>query len=253
MAGAPTSILVRVQAKGGKFLADDIGGAEVVIRDAQTGRWLGGGLATGTSSGDLKSAYTPTCSLSTIVTPSKLGVQWLEAGSNTAGLSVSLEIDRPTLLEITAFGPMGGLQSAHRVTTTQWIVPGQTIDQGPGFIVELPGLLVQVLDPPTHGAHEIRGVATEVALVANVTMMCGCPISTSGPWLESDFQVAAAISPPGKPTTTVFLDYSGKTSRFLRLYQATTLGVYQAVITAVQKSTGNTGTGTVTFTVVPGS
>jgi hypothetical protein len=32
-----TSITVRVQAKGGKFLANDIGGSEVTIRDAQTG------------------------------------------------------------------------------------------------------------------------------------------------------------------------------------------------------------------------
>ena len=43
-----TSITVRVQSKGGKFLADDIGGSEVTIRDAQTGQWLAGGLALGT-------------------------------------------------------------------------------------------------------------------------------------------------------------------------------------------------------------
>jgi hypothetical protein len=36
-----TSIMVRVQAKGGTFLADDIGGVEVTIRDAQTGAFLG--------------------------------------------------------------------------------------------------------------------------------------------------------------------------------------------------------------------
>lgn len=58
-----------VQAKGGKFLADDIGGAEVVIRDAQTGRWLGGGLANGTDSGTLSDAYSAAASRMVIVTP----------------------------------------------------------------------------------------------------------------------------------------------------------------------------------------
>src|ERR1044071_1688789 len=145
---ATTSITVRVQAKGGKFLADDIGGSEVTIRDAQTGEWLGGGLALGTSSGNLSPAYSADASLNTIVTPpAEPGgpylVQWLSPQGDTSGLSVDLAISRPTLLEITAFGPLGGLQSAHRVTTTQWIGPGQRLDE-PGFIVEIPGLLVQV-------------------------------------------------------------------------------------------------------------
>jgi len=118
---AATSILVRVQAKGGKFLANDIGAAEVTIRDAQTGAWLGGGLALGTSSGNLVPGYAPNASLSTIVTPASEPngvpqVQWLVPVASTSGLQVSLPITRPTLLEITAFGPLGGLQSAHRAT-----------------------------------------------------------------------------------------------------------------------------------------
>jgi len=46
-----TPMLIRVQANGGKFLADDIGGAEVTVRDARTGRWLDGGRAQGPDSG----------------------------------------------------------------------------------------------------------------------------------------------------------------------------------------------------------
>ena len=64
-----TSITVGVQAKGGKFLADDIGGSEITIRDAQTGAWLGGGLALGTDSGNLSPLYSSNASLSAIVTP----------------------------------------------------------------------------------------------------------------------------------------------------------------------------------------
>src|SRR4051812_16463246 len=103
---ATTSILVRVQAKGGKFLADDIGGSEVTIRDAQTGEWLADGLALGTDSGNLSNQYSAGASLNTIVTPPPPNtsdpyvVQWLSADVTTSGLAADLAISRPTLLEI---------------------------------------------------------------------------------------------------------------------------------------------------------
>jgi hypothetical protein len=56
---ATTAMMIRVQANGGKFLADDIGGREVTVRDARTGRWLGGGRVQGPDSGTLQSGYVP--------------------------------------------------------------------------------------------------------------------------------------------------------------------------------------------------
>ncbi len=255
---ASTSITVRVQAKGGKFLADDIGGSEVTIRDAQTGERLGGGLALGTDSGNLSSTYTPNASLSAIVTPpvppAKLPIiQWLSTDANTSGLTVSLPISRPTLLEVSAFGPMAGLQSAHRAVAMHWIVPGQTLNQGPGFVVELPGLLVQVMEPATHLTILSNDLPYTVPFAVNVTMMCGCPIDIGQPWIPSDFTVTAAIGPVGKPATkTLKLGFPGKVPSLFTgswVLPAKSTGFYQAVITAVQHSTGNTGTGTVTFFV----
>jgi hypothetical protein len=177
-------------------------------------------------------------------------VQWLVPDASTSCLLVSLPIARPTLLEITAFGPLGGLQSAHRATLTQWIVPGQTVDQGPGFIVEIPGLLVQVMQPQTHLTIPSTSLPYTVPLEANVAMMCGCPIADGEPWIPTDFSVTAAIGLVGQPASdTITLGYTGTTSLFASSYQVTAAGDYQAVITAVQASTGNTGTGTVTFFV----
>jgi hypothetical protein len=251
-----SAITVRVQAKGGKFLADDIGGAEVIIRDAQTGQWLGGGLALGTDSGTLSPQYSPDASLSAIVTPADdpcgtPTIQWLSPSGSTSGLVAELPISRPTLLEITAFGPFGGLQSAHRVTSTQWIVPGQILDQGPGFVIEIPGLLVQVMEPATHLAIPSTSLPYTLPLQVNVTMMCGCQIADGQPWIPSDFDVTAAIGPVGElATDTVRLGFPGTTPSLFsgswEVPQGTT-GYYQAVITAVQRSTGNTGTGTATF------
>jgi hypothetical protein len=256
---ASTSITVRVQAKGGKFLADDIGGSEVTIRDAQTGELLASGLALGTDSGNLSTTYTPNASLSAIVTPpvppatQPTLIQWLSPDAGTSGLTVSLPISRPTLLAISAFGPMGGLQSAHRATATQWIVPGQTLNQGPGFVVELPGLLVQVQQPATHLAILSNQLPYTVPFAVNVTMMCGCQINNGQPWIPSDFAVTAAIGPVGHPATqTLTLGFAGTAPSLFTgswTLPAGSTGFYQAVVTAVQHSTGNTGTGTVTFFV----
>jgi hypothetical protein len=251
-----TSITVRVQAKGGKFLADDIGGSEVTIRDGMTGERLGGGLALGTDSGNLSTLYSSNASLSAIVTPPESPggtptVWWLSPDTATSGLVLDLDISRPTLLEITAFGPLGGLQSAHRVTTTQWIVPGQSLDQGPGFVVEIPGLLVQVMEPATHLAIPSTSLPYTVPFQVNVTMMCGCQIAAGQPWIPSDFAVTAAIGAVGQPpSATVVLSFPGTTpSLFTGSWQVPlgASGFFQAEITAVQLSTGNTGTGTVTF------
>lgn len=256
--GTPTSITVRVQAKGGKFLADDIGGSEVTIRDAQTGEWLAGGPALGTSSGGLSNTFVGNASLNAIVTPGVLPqpaftVWWLLADGEASRLAVEdLPITRPTLLEISAFGPMAGLQSAQRVTTTQWIIPGQSLTQGAGVVVELPGLLVQVLSPATHLAIPSTDLPYKVDFAVNVTMMCGCQIDYDQPWVPSDFTVTAAIGPVGQPATaTVPLGFAGTASLFTGSWQlpAGSTGFYQAVISAVQLRTGNTGTGTVTFFV----
>ncbi len=249
----PTSITVRVQASCGKFLADDIGGAEVTIRDAQTGELLGGGVARGTDSGNLSAAYESGASLATIVTPGDPPtVYWLVPDAGTSGLTLELPVTRPTLLSISAFGPLGGLQSAHRVMATQWIVPGQTLDQGAGFVLELPGLLVQVQQPATH--LKITSLPYMVELLANITMMCGCQIAESqpdnpSPWIPSDFQVWAQIDRIGQGTVgSVPLTFPGTLpSLFIGSYEVTEPGYYQATITAVQNSTGNTGCGVVTF------
>jgi len=245
-----TSILIRVQARGGKFLADDIGGAEVTVRDAWTGEWLGGGLARGTDSGNLKPDFSPSASQSAIVTPASAGsqpvIQWLVPDATTTALTLELALRRPTLLAVTAHGPMGGLQSAQRVETTTWALPGQSIDQGPGFVIELPGLVVQVLSPATH--LEITALPALITFQAKVTMMCGCQIADGEPWVPEDFVVTAAIAQVGEPPSAVVpLSYEGSPSLFKGSYKLEQPGFYQAVVSATQKSIGNLGTATVTF------
>jgi hypothetical protein len=249
-------MLIRVQANGGKFLADDIGGAEVTVRDARTGRWLDGGRAQGPDSGTLQQGYVSGASRSAVVTPgippAPLLVQWLVPKTGkTSGLTVHLPITQPTLLEVEVYGPLGGLQSARRVVTSTWAVPGQPITQEPGFVVELPGLVVQVQQPPTH--LEYSSVPQSVSFMVNVTMMCGCPIGPGLAWIPEDFTVTAAVERigSGEPPAHVNLGFLQSPSLFQGSFTLKERGFYQAAITAVQKSTGNLGTGTVTFFTKP--
>lgn len=252
MAKSETKVRVRVQAKGGKFLGDDIGGALVTLRDAQTGELLASGVTSG-DSGTVVSQYGSGASQRAIVTPgSPPTVQWVVASGTTSRFDAKLSLDRPTLLEVSAFGAVGGLQTAHRATTTQWVAPGEDLTAGPGFVVELPGLLVQVLQPPTH--LNLSSVPATVVLEANVTMMCGCPIAPTEPWVPTDFDVFADVRRAGAGRKRrVHLAFAGQTSLFAGSYEVREAGFYEAALTAIQKSTGNTGAGQVTFFHQPAS
>lgn len=102
-----TKIRVRVQAKGGKFLGNDIGGALVTIRDAQTGEIHASGVTSG-DSGSVVDAYSRDASQRAIVTPGRKPViHWLLAADSTSRFDAALSLERPTLLEFSAIGAMG--------------------------------------------------------------------------------------------------------------------------------------------------
>jgi hypothetical protein len=257
-AGGHVRIKIRVQALGGKFLGDDIGGALVTIRDQQTGEVIASGRTFG-NSGNLTSSYSAGASPSALITPSATGpvVQWLVPDDQSAHFVTDISVDRPRLLKVSARGPLGGLQSAHRVTATEWIVPGQSLD----LLLVIPGLLVQVKQPATHTAIPQGNTAIDIAFAANVGMMCGCPISAApnSPWVPSDFDVHADITPvnaPGIARQQLPLTYNsgGVPSLFggtLSFTPSQTPAFMEAIVTARQISTGNIGTGTVTFFVKP--
>ncbi|HWQ20959.1 MAG TPA: hypothetical protein VN455_14355 [Methanotrichaceae archaeon] len=248
MNSSKTKILARVQARGGKYLGDDIGGAWVTVRNSQTGELLASGVTSG-DSGEISDTYVQNASNRAIITPGNPDqVHWVVASPATSRFSADLVLDHPALLEISAFGAIGGLQTAHRVVATQWAVPGNDINVG----IEIPGLLVQVVEPATH--LEIPEVGTTVPLRANVAMMCGCPINKGMLWVPSDFNVSARIRNMGSGIVhLVPLEFStsGQPGLFEGSYKVTDPGFYEATILAVQRSTGNAGAGQVTFFTRP--
>jgi hypothetical protein len=212
-----------------------MGGVLVTLRDADTGELLARGTTAG-STGDtdriMREPHPHGTPLST---------------EESASFTATLDLDEPRWIEVTAFGPLGQRQSANRASVTQWIVPGRPITGGDALRLEMPGFVVDALSPAAHA--RLQGLPREVTLSANVTMMCGCPITPGGLWNADAFEVVAILKRNGESIGTLPLTYAGETSRFQGTWKIDTAGVYEAVIYAYDPANGNTGLDRVPFMV----
>src|SRR3546814_1383705 len=148
----------------------------VVLRDAKTGKILAKGLTAG-GTGDTKKIMEAVGRSPRRTTP------------DAAHYSTTLDISVPTLVKVELRGPLGRPLTMQRATSERWLVPG--ISAGAGWVVELPGLAI-----------EVDGVSAMIAgraatVTAKVAMMCGCPITPGGLWAAADYVVAAELRPKG--------------------------------------------------------
>jgi len=151
----PTDVTVKVRTKDAKFLGTSMGGALITIKNADTDEILAKGITKG-STGNTKRI---------MISPVTRGVP---ISVKAAEFAATIDIDEPTLVEVSAYGPLCQRQAANRVSATQWVVPGKHITGGDAWMLEMPGLVVDVLAPPTH--IKFKGT-TDVPIKANVTMM----------------------------------------------------------------------------------
>jgi len=234
MTPTPTKIDVRVISKGAKFIGTSMGGVSITVEDADTGELLAHGVTHG-STGD-----TARIMKESHVRPRVLSTEGAAAFTTTLDLAV------PRRIRVTALGPLAQRQAANEVSATQWVVPGKDLTGGDGLLLEMPGFVVDVLAPPSHSHADSR----TVHLAANVTMMCGCPVTPGGLWNADAFEVAAIVSRDGEPVATVPLSYAGSASQFAVDWTAPDAGTYEAVVYAFDPSNGNTGLDRTTFIVV---
>jgi hypothetical protein len=248
-----TKVCVRVIARDGKFLGDDVGGASIIIRDAHTRELLTKGNTSGSSG---------------INGPDGVMCARLQRGepiptTDASQYTAQLMLDRPRRIEITAHGPVGFPQSANTVSATQWVYPGKDIVEGDGFLLEVPGLIVQIVSPPANST------AASVPIQAHVAMMCGCPIDYKNqeskmvcpelpadqqPWLPDEFEVAAVVlSASGAPSTIPmqFVATADTPGQFAGIWDQPLPGSHEITVYAYQKATGNTGVATANI-VIPG-
>jgi hypothetical protein len=231
-----TQLTIRAQAKGGMFLGpDSYNGAIITVRDGST--ILAGPAFT--NNGDSGKRFTSPVQGSspyTIRTPLlPPTIYYVVAADTTVNYTAAFNLPGPKTLTVEARVPLPAAQGDQVVMMQTTVSPGPQPTL-PGFVIEIPGLWVQ---------PELVVSGNLVNLKTKVTMMCGCVINLGNPWIPSDFEVSAKISPGPQPAVSLKFDFN---SQFVGQTQLGS-GNYAAEITARQISTGNAGKATVQFRI----
>jgi hypothetical protein len=148
-------------------LGDAVGGADVTIKDAETGGILASGRQTGPS-GDLR----------TIMQTPHTQTEPIYSLRNSASFTAELRLTKPTLVEITGEGPLNFPQAKRRASKTVLLYPGKHVT-GDGIVLELNGLIVQIEAPPK---GQPLGVGDSGTIRATVRMLCDCIVEPFGNW-----------------------------------------------------------------------
>jgi hypothetical protein len=222
-----TKLVVHVVSHDAKVIGQGVGGARVTVKDVETGRELASGMQMGGT------GSTPLI----ITTPRARGAEiYGGAGSYTA----TLELSKPTRVEVIAEGPMGAAHATQRASKTLLLVPGRHIE-GDGLVLELHGFTVELL-PAAEGAPAPSAKAGQpYALRTRVTMLCGCPTEPGGTWDANGFDVTARLLKDGKVVVEAPLAYAGQTSTYSGSIVPPQAGNYQLELLAVSKGDPNAG------------
>ncbi len=150
-----TKVMVRAVSRDAKVIQDPVGGARITIREVATGTVLAQGVQKGRSGNTELIMVKPRARGATVYdTP------------GTAGFLATLQLARPTVVEITAEGPLGNPQATQRASKTLLLVPGQHL-LGEGVLLEIHGFIVALLAP----ASDVRpAVGQPLPVRVKVTM-----------------------------------------------------------------------------------
>jgi hypothetical protein len=131
----PTKVIVRVVSKDAKVIGSGVGGAFVRIKNVETGEILAEGKQLG-GTGDTDRI---------MVQPRRRG-ETVYGTPDGAFFQADLLLDKPTQVEIYTEAPLAYPQSIQKGSKTLTLIPGKNI-LGEGVIIELSGLIVNILSP----------------------------------------------------------------------------------------------------------
>lgn len=229
--GAPpqavrTEVEVRVLARGAKFLGGYAAPVRVVLTDADSGQTLVQGETAGTT-GDTR----------TIMNGAS-GPGGKRSTLDSAVFRTSLKLERPRRVTLTVTGPLSQPQAMTSASSTQWLLPGRHLTAGDGWLMELPGLIVDVASPV---AYEWVVAGTAIPLRASVTMLCGCPIGSDGPWLAKDTDVEAFLTINGGAAQRFAMKFDPGAALFGAQIPTDSPGLYELELRAWMGPSNNAG------------
>ncbi len=228
-----TRVNVRVLARGAKFIGGYADSVRVVLTDADTGEVLAQGLTQGTT-GDTQRILAGTGDGKVIST------------EDSAVFRASLATDRARRVTATVTGPLSQPQAATTVTSTQWILPGHDLTQGDGWVLELPGLVVDLVSP---SAFRWADRNSMVPVDAAVTMMCGCALTENGPWRADETTVSYQVTVNGAPRPPKEMTFDAKTGQYRGVMVPKEPGIHEIEVHAWDGKHGNAGVGRTTVFV----
>lgn len=222
----PTEVVVRVISEDAKFVGDSMGGASVTLRIANGGPVLARGITTG-GTGDTARIMQATGRSPLIATP------------EAAAFRTTIDIDQPTLVDLEVYGPNGRQGSRVRVVSQRWIMPGQPVNTGDGWIVELPGLAITPIAKAASG--EVVAGSRFIDVTAKIELLCGCPITPGGPWDSAEYRVTVSVWQQGRRRSETPLQFVAAPGGFAGQVQVPAKGRYRLFVMAQNIRTGNSG------------
>lgn len=153
---ASTRIVVRIVAKDAQVIGSAVGGALVRIKNMETGEVLAEGKQGGNAGNSER----------IMVQPHRRG-ETIYGTPGSAFFEAKIPLNRPTQIEIDAEAPLAYPHSIQKGSKTLTLIPGKDV-LGEGVIIELNGLIVNVLSPPF---GKVLKKAEELVVRAEVRML----------------------------------------------------------------------------------
>jgi len=194
-----TKVLVRVVAHGAMVLGREVGGARVTITDLETKQVLATGIQEGDAGDQNQIMRTP-----------HLMEEPVYSAKPAAAFTTTLALQRPTLVEVAAEGPLAYPDSMRRTAMTVLLIPGQDLS-GDGIVLHLNGYIVQIEHPK---AGEPLMAKDDVNLKASVRTLSGTPVRPHGDWDSRKIRIYGELLIGGRIVERLQLFYSNDTGTF---------------------------------------
>ncbi|HEU4685117.1 MAG TPA: hypothetical protein VFS39_11510 [Nitrospira sp.] len=235
----PTTILVRVVAHGAMVLGREVGGARVTITDADTKQILATGIQQGEAGDQNQIMRTP-----------HIMEEPIYSSRPSAAFTTTLELRKPTLVEITAEGPLAYPASLQKVSKTVLLIPGQDLIND-GIVLRLSGYLVQI-ERPKPGETLIA--KDDVTLRASIRTLSGSLVRPHGDWDSRKMTIYGEVLIGDRIIERLQMFYAGEGASFEAPFfvppsKEAPDGITLRVI-AADLSSGNSGVATANYTVL---
>jgi hypothetical protein len=180
-------------------LGRDVGGARVTITDLETKQVLATGIQQGDAGDQNQIMRTP-----------HLMEEPVYSARPAAAFTTALTLQRPTLVEVAAEGPLAYPASMRRAAKTVLLIPGQDLT-GDGIVLHLNGYIVQIEHPK---AGEPLIAKNDVALKASVRTLSGTLVRPHGDWDSRKIRIYGEVVIGERIVQRLQLFYSNDTKTF---------------------------------------